>query len=104
MMGQRVFLGPVELVPVLPRGRARRVGALYLFQPLPVVPPTVPTEPVSTLRKNRHRAVCQPPRLPAPAARQLWDANFVGWAPIIRATSVICAAGTPQTRSASSGV
>jgi hypothetical protein len=46
---------------------------LNLFQPLPDVPPTVATEPVSTLRKNRQRATCQPPRFPAP-----------GGAPVVR--------------------
>ena len=58
-----------------------------MFQPLPAVPPLVATDPVSTLRKNRHRATCHPPRLPAPAERQLCDANFVGWAPMMSAIS-----------------
>jgi hypothetical protein len=52
----------------------------------------VATEPVSTLRKNRQRATCQPPRFPAPAARQLCDANLVGWAPMISAISRIVSA------------
>ena len=68
-----------------------------LSQPLGDVPPGVPTEPVRTLRKNRQRAVCQPPITPADAARQLWAAR----APCRpgrsrRRPPPICAAGTPR--------
>src|SRR5690606_13476084 len=79
-------------------------GGAILFQPFPAVPPLVATEPVSTLRKNRQRATCQPPRFPAPAARQLCDASLVGWAPMISAISRIVPASTPLTCSARSGV
>ena len=46
--------------------------AMILSQPLGLVPPLVPTLPVSTLRKNSARETCQPPRLPAVAARHTW--------------------------------
>ena len=36
-----------------------------MFQPLGLVPPSWPTLPVSTVRKNSARATAQPPRLPA---------------------------------------
>ena len=50
-------------------------SGLNLSQALGEVPPSVPTDPVSTCRKNRQRATCQPPRLPDPADLQVWDAN-----------------------------
>ena len=85
-------------------GAPSGAAGLNLSQPLPPVPPSVATEPVITAMKNRQRAVCQPPRLPAPAARQLWEANLVGCSPMMRAIRRISAAATPQTCSARSGV
>ena len=77
---------------------------MNLFQPFGLVPPTVPTDPVSTASRNRHRLVCHPPRLPAAEARQLWEANRPRWRPTTTATSRICSASMPHTRAASSGV
>src|SRR5574337_1516112 len=48
----------------------------HLSHALADVPPSTPMLPVSTLRKNRQRATCHPPRLPDPALRQLCVASF----------------------------
>jgi hypothetical protein len=69
-----------------------------------MVPPSVPTLPVSTLRKNRQRATIQPPRFPAAAARQVWALNREPAPATARATSTTVAAGTPDSASARSGV
>ena len=59
----------------VPGGGVSKGLGTNLFQALSAVPPRVPTEPVSTLRKKRHRATCQPPRLPMEALRHVWAAS-----------------------------
>ena len=77
---------------------------MNLSQPLGWVPPSVPTAPVSTLRKNRARVICQPPRLPAVAERQVWvDRRVPAWA-TSRASSSTWATGTWASSAARSKV
>ena len=77
---------------------------MNLSQPLGWVPPSVPTLPVSTLRKNRLRVICQPPRLPAAAERQVCVASAVPGVPTIAASSATCATGTCASAAAYSKV
>ena len=77
---------------------------MNLFQPFGLVPPTLATEPVSTFRSHRQRAVCQPPSLPAPAARQVWDEKRPSAPPMSRPISRICPASSPHSSAARSGV
>ena len=75
-------------------------SGLNLSQALGEVPPSVPTDPVSTCRKNRQRATCQPPRLPDPAALQVWEAKRAPASAIPRATASIRQASTPVSSAA----
>ena len=77
---------------------------MNLFQPLGLVPPAVPTEPVSTLRSHRQRAVCHPPSLPAPDARQVCEEKRPSAAPISTPISRIWRSSRPHTVAARSGV
>ena len=78
---------------------------MNLFHPFGLAPPSVPTDPVSTLRNHRQRATCQPPSLPAAAARQVCELNLPGTADATTAASWrTCRAGIPQTCAAYSGV
>ena len=77
---------------------------LNLFQLLPLVPPTVPTLPVSTLRKNKARTTCQPPRLPMLAERQLWAARRFPARAMCSAASSMRSMGTWDSRAARSKV
>jgi hypothetical protein len=77
---------------------------MNLFHALGETPPSVPTEPVSTLSSHSARVTCQPWRLPAAAARQMCEEKAGAAAAISRATATIVAAGTPDSRSAYSGV
>ena len=82
----------------------RGVTGMNLFHPLALVPPSVPTLPVSTTRNCRHRATCQPPRLPADEARQVCEARPPRPLPTAAATSRITCSSRPQIRAASPGV
>src|SRR5260370_18765321 len=79
-------------------------SGMYLFQPLGVVPPGVPTAPASTVRNSSALETCHPPRLPAAAFRQTWVATADPARPISRATSTIMLASTPDSLAANSGV
>ena len=68
------------------------------------VPPGVPTAPTSTVKKCKALATAQPPRLEAPALRQLCEAKRSPASPILRATSTTISAFTPDSFSANSGV
>ncbi len=82
-----------------------RGGAgIALWSKLGAVPPGVATAPTSTTTNSSARATCQPPRLPAAAFRQTCVASAPPARPISRATSTIVAAGTPDSRSANSGL
>ncbi len=75
-----------------------------LFQKLGAVPPGMATAPISTTSSSRARATCQPPRFPAAAFRQTWVESAEPARATSRATSTMVAAGTPDSRSANSGV
>ncbi len=79
-------------------------SGLNLSQPLGEVPPRVPTEPVRTCSSQRQRATCQPPRLPDPAERQVWEAKRDPASAIPRATASMRSAGTPDSSAANSSV
>jgi hypothetical protein len=77
---------------------------MNLFQPLGLVPPSVPIEPVSASTNHSARATCQPPRFPAAAERQMCAASrWSHWA-ISPASSSSLAAGTCASWAAKSKV
>src|SRR3970040_2044770 len=73
-------------------------------QALAEVPPSTPMLPVSTLRKNRQRATCHPPRLPDPALRQLCVANLPPQLATSSAIPLRRMASTPDSFAAYSNV
>ena len=75
-----------------------------LWKPEGAVPPGVATAPASTTRSSSARATSQPQRLPAAALRQTWVDTAPPARPTSRAISSMRAAGTPDSRSANSGV
>ena len=75
-----------------------------MFHEFGDVPPFAPTAPVNTDKKCKHLATAQPPRLEAPAERQLCDAKRSPASPILYAISIIISALTPDSFSANSGV
>ena len=77
---------------------------MNLFQPLGLVPPTLATEPVSTLSSHRQRAVCQPPSFPAPEARQVCEEKRPGAPPMSAPISRTSSASIPHMAAAYSGV
>jgi hypothetical protein len=77
---------------------------MNLFQPFGLVPPTVPTLPVSTVRKNSARATIQPPRFPAVAARQVWAASRPSARATVLASSSTCSTGTCASSAANAKV
>jgi hypothetical protein len=77
---------------------------MNLSQPLGLVPPGVPTLPVSTLRKNRLRATCQPPLLPAAAERQMWADSALPAVATMSVSSRIFSTGTRASAAANSKV
>ena len=80
------------------------VTGMNLFQPLALVPPSVPTEPVSTFRNWRHRATIQPPSLPADEALQVCDAKAPRPSPMMSATVRMRSSSIPHIRAAAAGV
>ena len=77
---------------------------MNLFHEFGEVPPFAPTAPVNTVKKCKHLATAQPPKLDAPALLQLWEANRSPASPILTAISLIISAFTPDSFSANSGV
>ncbi len=75
-----------------------------LFSALGNVPPSVATAPSSAEMRNRVRATCQPPRLPAAADRQTCAAKRVPAPATTSATCASTAASIPDSAAAYSKV
>src|SRR5687767_14950377 len=79
-------------------------AGMNLFHAFGDTPPGVPTEPVRTLSSIRQRVICQPCRLPAAAARQMWEEKAGAAAAMSRTSWTIVSAGAPLSASANAGV
>jgi hypothetical protein len=71
-----------------------------LFHAFGNVPPSVATAPSSAEIRNRVRDTCQPPRFPAAADRQEWQAKRVPAPATTSATSASTPASMPDSAAA----
>ena len=86
-----------------PGGESKKDG-WNLFHALGDVPPSVPTDPVSTFNKWSVRETCQPPRFPIEGPLQTCVENFLPALPIKLATLIIWSLSICDSAAANSGV
>ena len=79
-------------------------SGLNLDHELGAVPPSVPTEPVSTFRKCRLLETCHPPKFPIDAALHTCDDNLLPAFATILPVSMTCSTGILHSSDANSGV